>query len=743
MTDHPIRYSGPGDRVLDKSVAHPDEDRYGFLHIAGQLAHSINTIGREGSAVIGIEGAWGSGKTSLLNLLRSELDKEKNARTHVLNISPWLDGDDTSPVESLLLPVARIIADEEEKLFPKGKRISLHRKKELTETAKSVLYYSQATARHLAPVAEFAGLIPGIPNAGKALKAFSEAKLKGSRKTTAELRLEIAGKIAALDLSFIVLLDDLDRLEPAQAVEIIRLVKSVADFPRFRYILCYDKAVLAQAIKTGLGVEDGNAYLQKIIQIPFSIPRPESFGLRQQFFDAVVALYESVNNCQPDSGILDDLNTVTDTFGHALRTPREVQLALNALAFRYSGVRDYVYLPDLCFLQLIRITCSALYDWTEQYLTELAIVASGDGSISTNEQEHLKTGLITALSQIRPAPDLLMYRLRELLPGIEGHNAETLKLFCNIRDNDKAIMTAGRRLGSTAYWRYYFAFSAPQNVLPPEYFATLFDLARTPGQDTALAGELIRQINSKGITSRTWYEHILSQLSAPVIKERNFEECAGLLRFFFSYADGVMSIYYERDQWFSWQTLGTEEVVNDLLRRLLELNRPKGMRLLKQLFLQGSAWHWAADYLRDLLWQNGMAGNQAVSAEKRVLSNTEVASLCKFMSRRLRTRQIQNELFRFDRLLRYMYAWREIDSPKIVCRCLRRICKENDGFLNLLLRLRIEVLSTHRGAYRELRIDEVSRLIGLPQAEIRTRLEQQHGREWIVNELKDSVERWP
>lgn len=60
------------------------------------------------------------------------------------------------------------------------------------------------------------------------------------------------------------MLDDLDRLEPAQAVEVIRLVKSVADFPRFRYLLCYDKAVLSEAIRQGLGVTDGSLYLQKL-----------------------------------------------------------------------------------------------------------------------------------------------------------------------------------------------------------------------------------------------------------------------------------------------------------------------------------------------------------------------------------------------------------------------------------------------------------------------------------------------
>ncbi|HEB0895668.1 TPA: NTPase [Citrobacter braakii] len=743
MTNQTKKSYGLENMILDKSVSHSDQDRYGFLHIAKQLARAIHAIGREGSAVIGIEGAWGSGKTSLLNLLRSELDKEKNERTYVLNVSPWLDGDGISPVETLLLPVARVIADEEEKLLSPRQRKRLRNKNELTESAKSILRYSQVTARHLAPVAEFVGLIPGVPNAGKALKSFSEVNLKENRKTTAELRNEIAEKIADLDLSFIVLLDDLDRLEPVQAVEIIRLVKSVADFPRFRYILCYDKAVLALAIKTGLGVEDGNAYLQKIVQIPFSIPLPESFDLRLQFYDGAVALYESVNGFPPDNEILTDLNTITDTFGVALRTPREVQLCLNALAFRYPGVRDYVYLPDLCFLQLIQVTCVTLYEWTEQYLTEYAVVASGDGAVSEEEQNQLREYFITAMTKLRPSSLLLISELREFLPGIEGYNVDTLKLFRQCSEEKKAVMVAQRRLGSSAYWRYYFAFSAPQDVLPPEFFMNLFTLAKTPGKEIALASELLNKINSKGLTSRTWYEHILSQLSIHMVKKRSYDECAGLLRFFFNYSDGVMAFYYERNQWFSWQTLGTEEVVNNLLHRLLELDRQSGKRLLKQLFTQGCAWNWAAGYLRELLWQNGIVGNQAVAMHKRILKDGEVISLCKSMSRRLRMRLIQDQMFQFDSLLRYMYSWREIDSPKIVCRCLRRICQEDDGFLNLLLRLRGVVFSSHRGAYRELRIDDISRLTGFPKKTITTRLEslgQLHNRDWMVDELYNSIE---
>ena len=129
-------------------------------------------------------------------------------------------------------------------------------------------------------------LFVGAPNAGKALKALASVQLSQKSLSSSELRSQIADKIAELDLSFIILLDDLDRLEPAQAIEVIRLVKSVADFPRFRYILCYDKAVLAQAISRGLGGwMMAGCICRKLSRSPSSLPRPESFVLRRELLE--------------------------------------------------------------------------------------------------------------------------------------------------------------------------------------------------------------------------------------------------------------------------------------------------------------------------------------------------------------------------------------------------------------------------------------------------------------------------
>lgn len=529
---------------LDQSVTRPEQDRYGFRYVATQLAQSVQAIGREGSAVIGIEGAWGSGKTSLLNLLRAALDEQEEDNTFVLSISPWLDGSGTSLVESLLIPVAGIIAAEEERRLSPEERESHNKKKGLTRTARTLMEYTRATARHLAPLAQTAAMIPGVPDASGALDALSGSQwLKEKEKTAAEMRAEIAEKIVGLDLSFIILLDDLDRLEPAQAVEVVRLVKSVADFPRFRYILCYDKAVLAQAIKKGLGVEDGELYLQKIVQISFSLPRPESFDLRREFISGVVGLYETVNGQPADEALTDELNRVTDLYGAALKTPREVHLALNNLRFRYNGIRDYVFLPDLCFLQLIRTTNSGLYDWTEEYLTERAIVESGDGSVSEEEQKQLVKNLGEYLSRFRSSEAQSATSLSHWVPGISGYRADNLTLFAQTGEEEKASMTARRRLGSTAYWRYYFAFSSPQNVLPPVYFDELFRKSSIPEEHPAMARELLARINSNGVSSRTWFEHILSQLTLPMINARTAAECSGLLTFFFSAGDEVHARY--------------------------------------------------------------------------------------------------------------------------------------------------------------------------------------------------------
>lgn len=704
----------PQGKHPDRAVSSPEEDRYGFSHIATQLARAIQGIGREGSAVIGIEGAWGTGKTSLLNLLCAALDEQKEERTFVLSISPWLDGSDTSLVASLLLPVARIIAAEEERQLSASERANLKEKEALTRTARTLMNYTRATARRLAPLAQVASVVPGIPDASGALKALSESDwLKEKEKTTAEMRAEISEKIAELDLSFIVLLDDLDRLEPAQAVEVIRLVKSVANFPRFRYLLCYDKTVLSQAISQGLGVADGSLYLQKIVQISFGLPRPETFVLRREFLDAAVELYRTVNDQLPGAGVMDDLTRIADIYGAALKTPREVQIVLNALAFRYAGIRDYVYFPDLCFLLLLRTTNQGLYDWVEEYLSERAVVESGDGSVSEDEQKVLTENLKAHLMRYFPASAHSAFTLGSWVPGISG-GLENIpfSLFSPTGEQEKAMLTAAKRLGSLPYWRYYFAFSAPQNVLSPEIFDKIFDVAGHTEKQQKLATLLLEYIQSKNLSSRTWFEHILAQLTQPQIDTRTPAECRGLLQFFFDSGDDMLERYRANNEWLGLHDLDTYSVADRLISRMLREDEAETITFLTEQARNGRAWYWISEYVRHLLWQHGMTGNRPIEQQEELIGWEKMYTLRDTLGDRLNSPAITDQLADFPLLNTYIWAWRDISGEQAVREWVDRLVVEDEAFLSLLLQLRHHGTSSAEGVYRALKLDNMTAFLG-------------------------------
>ncbi|MDZ7320118.1 KAP family NTPase [Kosakonia sacchari] len=708
---------------LGSAITRPDQDRYGFVHVAHHLRLAIERLGRKGSAVIGIEGPWGSGKSSLLTLLETELRSKPEPRTFILKISPWLNGDSVSPVSSLLLPVAGIVDTEEMKQAPWWRWLWLWLRKR-KKSAFIILQYLQTTSRHLASISDVAALIPGVPNTGSLFRALSKISLKEKKKTAAELRSDIATRLEKLDLSFIVLIDDLDRLEPEQAVEVVRLVKSVADFPRFRYILCYDRDVLASAVTTGMQVSDGATYLQKILQLTFSLPKPESFDLRREFTSGACALFCEVNGEEPDASIIAAIENAADNYGKQLNTPREVRLALDALSFRYPGVCDYVYFPDLCLLQLLRVTNAPLYDWIELYLTERSVVVSGDGMVSESDTFGLAEKLWNCLQMYGNDKAGTAFTLNEWIPGIRPQQDDDPGIFIEESEERETSATVSRRLASITYWRYYFAFSAPQNILLPEYFTELFALAARPDSAEKLASELLSRINSNGITSRTWFEHIVSQLTGRVIAGRSFEECAGLLRFFFNYNDGVRLLFTDRNAWFSWQTLGIEQVVHDLLRRMLSLKRKRTICLLSALFTRGSAWFWAAQFMRNLLVKNGLAQYYPAPEAERLLTDDELIMLRQSFAVRMRDRAVTDNLFIFDNLLRYMHAWEDIDLSNSVAHWVQAVCQNDDGFLNLLLRFRSTVHSSHQGTYLELRLEYFAELAAMSKEDIRSRLDR-------------------
>lgn len=691
---------------LDAAVEITPDDRYGFKNIADNVSRSILSLPQVASNVIGIEGTWGSGKTSLLNLVLKSLDQEKDGRTHVLHISPWLSGG--SPVEALFLQVATIIQQETEKRYPPKGFKKLWRKYLLSPEAQKVIEYAQDTSSRVLPLVEYIGKFSRFVNGiAGGLKMLSVSRLSVAHKTTTKLREDIASQLVSLDLKFIVVMDDLDRLEPSQVAEVFRLVRAVADLPRFTHILCYDRNIITHAVEHALNVGDGNRYLQKIIQLSFKIPRPESFDLRNEFRQRAEVLYQQINHQPPDAEMARALTSVTDVYGAALSTPREIHQAVNSLIFLYPGMRDFVYFPDLCLLQLIRVTNPGLYDWTEHYLTERAVIETGQGALAEGEREVFQQELINLMRLFRASNASSFSELAEWIPGISAHDDENMCLFENMSKNSSHIRTTGKRLSSLTHWRYYFAFSAPQNVLPPEFFDQLFIQAAIPEQQQQLSEDMLSQIKSEGSITGTWFEHILSRLTPSLIQGRDFDECAGLVSFFFNSTDIVIERFRARNPWFSLREMGINQVVMCLLKHMMYIDENRTISLLDTLVISGASPFWIAHFMRELIWEHGLAQN-TVSPSEKLMSRENTERLRDRFAGRMDQQELHSQLLSQQSLLGYLYAWKEMSSMKTVQEWVREVSSSEQGLFDLLMRLRTTVFSSARGAYRRIDRDQVS-----------------------------------
>lgn len=679
------------DRALDDET----EDRYGFVGIAKRLAPSIVTASRGDGMVVGLEGRWGSGKTSLLNFLREELRAAESQNIHTITVAPWLNGDSATLVMSLLEPIATVLEKRESDLSKAGSFSKIFNRKKANEIRGLISLYGQKTARTLAPLASLAGyFLPGAQAAAEALKAGGDVleQFSSGKATPSELKKAISKKIEELDVGFVVILDDLDRLEPEQAVEVVRLVRSVADFPRVAYLLCYDREVLAQALEQGLKVQDGDLFLQKIVQLTFAIPLPEPFDLRTQFREEAEAIFLEVIGAPPDNQLSDDLSSAVDREGIGLRTPREVKLALNGVRFVYTSIASDVYFPDLCRLHLIKTTNFKLYKWLEEYLSVCSILATGDGAITKDSKEILGT----ALKELLPSEDMSASRsiwsLRQFIPGVRTDGDPSKRVFSEVSLREASEAIELKRLGSPLHYRYYFALTGPKTVMSDGDFEQLLRFARS--DVPSLKARLEHYASGRRQSGRTWFEHILGRLDNIFVSKLDKETVSGIILAFSDSMDSVVAADSERRK-SAFSVAGTAvHVMERLLAQLRAVDQESFESISREVAEKGAAINWlVGNFFRNQMWDHGRVGDRASRPEQWVFTDEFLDGLLEIMRGRLLSTELQENILRMPDVSSLLFGWRDISGAAEAQRWVATKSASDEDFLAILNHLRSWAMS--------------------------------------------------
>lgn len=325
----------------DQPIALPEHDIFGIDPFAKSLAKSIEQMQSPTGTVMAINGPWGSGKSSVVNLVKHHLgDAVKAESLTIIDFNCWWFRGE----EALALAFFRELYAG---LSPSvGKKI----KKTLPKIGARLL--------KTGPAVGAAVEVAGVHGAG-AIVSGAMDWLGGfiqQDEGVEKLHRELAQALREQNRRFLVVIDDIDRLTPDEALLIFRLVKSVGRLPNIMYLLAYDRQ-LAERVVSERFPSEGPHYLEKIVQAAFELPEPEPSDLHGQLLQQMGEICGQI----ADDEAVRFMNIFYDCVAPALSTPRDVALFTNSLSITWPAVANEVNAADFIGLEVFRLAHPKVY----------------------------------------------------------------------------------------------------------------------------------------------------------------------------------------------------------------------------------------------------------------------------------------------------------------------------------------------------------------------------------------------
>ncbi|MDQ4142988.1 MAG: KAP family NTPase [Actinomycetota bacterium] len=386
----------------DAPIEHRSEDRLKRARLAEAVADQV-VHGPPGQGlVIGIVGKWGSGKTSVLKMVEEAVREWRD--TVVLTFNPWL----FSGAEQL---VTRFLDELAAQLRHAGREGGTSNR--LGRAGERLSTYAES----LEPLSWLPLVGPWLGRVGGAGRVYRAVRKARNEQPSAEEQRELVRKeLRELDHRILVVIDDLDRIEPVQIRDMVRLVKLVGDFPNVTYLLSYDREPVERAL--GETPAEGSTYLEKIVQVVHDLPDPPPEAVQQMLLEELQAVVDAI----PTGPFREDdwRNILPAGIRPFFRTLRDVRRYLNAVPVTLRVVGGEVALVDVLALEALRVfvpKAHAELSGSVATLTglERRLVGPSQGRDEA-DAERVKAILEAAGDQERPTREIL----RRLFPSV-GH----------------------------------------------------------------------------------------------------------------------------------------------------------------------------------------------------------------------------------------------------------------------------------------------------------------------------------
>ena len=423
----------------DQAEDYPLQDKFHRQNFAQQIADTIANKEDENNIVIGVHGAWGTGKTTVLRFIRNRLETQHKQKIITIDFNPWRYNDE----DKLLIGFFDKISNT----------LNL-----------PLVRWDEKVGKFATMIGSIIGWFMG-EGYGKIIQ------LIGLTLSTTEVRKfkdRVIEHLKEKRRHIVIFIDDIDRLDKAEIQAVFRLVKLTADFPYTTYILAFDENIVADVLaEQYLSTKNDNygySFLEKIVQVPIYLPQIDESDLDSYIESKIIEVLHQTNIELTPEDLNLFFNYYRKSLKRRLKTPRTAKLFANTLLFALPVLRDEVNVVDLMLLQGLRVFYPKVYDFVQshrslflgedmsQYISEIAQDVQPT-ILGIRIREKLKDDEFKLTNDEHDAIiDLLIF----LFPHLEGS-------FFNFQIDEQLIKE--NRVASRYHWNRYFSYGLVSNEL--------------------------------------------------------------------------------------------------------------------------------------------------------------------------------------------------------------------------------------------------------------------------------------
>lgn len=326
----------------DNPLTDPINDRLGYTEFAKNLAESICRMSPLDGFVIAVYGSWGLGKSTLLNFTLHYLEqKPESEQLVIVRFNPWWFSGQEDLTRRFF---EQLQADLSKKVLSKWRAL-----------IEQITIYGEAVSE--IPILLSIRHTELLP---KWLKVIVQtAKASRQPKDVYKLKEDIDKILKKQQKRIVIVIDDIDRLTAEEIRQLFRVIKAVANFPNIVYLLLFDKEVVVKALTETQGIP-GEAYLEKIVQVPFELPLPDKLSLRRLLDEQLSSILADTPEQLFDKTYW--IKLYFTGIDHFIKTPRDIVRLTNTLRVTYPVVKGEVNAADFLAIEVLRVFYPSVYD---------------------------------------------------------------------------------------------------------------------------------------------------------------------------------------------------------------------------------------------------------------------------------------------------------------------------------------------------------------------------------------------